>query len=387
MHVAATSMKIGINRLMVDPEFYLFNCSEDTESSEFLIVTEKLLEIAPFIDIRLQPHARGQFTIPTRELAELVRHSPTPRPQQHFIFHHAFVCSTLLARCLSQSEAFFSLKEPHIIRRLADLRRSEHQLAGKNSDLLFGPLLSTHLKLLAKNYSRGEKVVVKATNVANNLIPDISRQFPDCRLLYMFCSLEQFLVSNLKKTTETREKIPALFRITAGDFDFYQRYPVFRETAGLNFLQYCTLLWLASNHNFLRQAESLPSQQFATLSMQDFLAAPRDVLDCTSRLFGHDANGAELDSMTSDAIMRRHAKDPNLSYDNLTRERENAAIRLRYGKEIAQAIRWLQPFCAQDKIHAELDGYSVLSGLPSPDRALPGTAGLQSSAVRISSHN
>lgn len=91
--------------------------------------------------------------------------------------------------------------------------------------------------------------------------------------------------------------------------------------------------------------------------------------------------------MTSDTIMRRHAKDPNLSYDNLKRERENAAIRLRYGKEITQAIRWLQPFCDQDKMYSELDSHSILAGLPSPNRDLHGTPGLRNSAVRISSHN
>lgn len=388
MHVSATSMKVNINRLMVDPEFYIFNFSEDTESSEFLIVTEKALDIAPFIDIRLQPYARGQFSVSTRELAELVKHAPGPRPELHFILHHAFVCSTLLARCLSQSETFFSLKEPHVIRRLADFRRSMKGLSPASGGMPFSQLLRTHLGLLAKNYSKGEKVVVKATNVANNLLPDLAAASAGSRFLYLFSSLEQFLVSNLKKAADTREKIPSLFRLTASDGDFYSCYPDFLKAENLSFLQHCALLWLASNHNVLNMARNLPPHQWATLPMQVFLESPRDAVSGVSRFFGHTATGMELDTMTSANLLSRHAKDPNLAYDHSTRERENAAIRLRFGQEISGTCRWLKPFCDPDTLYERLENQALTSTPPSVSHPVSvSRLSPQTGIVKISSHN
>ena len=387
MHVSASSMKVNINRLMVDPEFYLFDCSKNTEHSEFLIITEQLLELAPFIDSRLAPFARGQFSVSTRELAELVRHSPLPRPAQHFIFHHAFVCSTLLARCLSQSRAFFSLKEPHILRKLADLRRSKHHWSNGEPGSDWGRLLKTHLGLLSKNYSRGDTVIVKATNVANNLMPDILTDAPESKLVYMFCSLEEFLVSNLKKAEDTRQKIPALFHLTAADANFFSAYPAFRTAEERDFLEYCALLWLASNHNFLMQAEAAPPGRVCTLAMNAFLESPREVLSATSRFFGFNANASELDSMTANAVMQRHAKDPNLVYNKGSRERENAAIRLRFGKEISQTALWLARHCNPEDIYSRLEQLSLLAARNNHQAPTNMPGGLERPPVRISSRS
>ena len=354
MLLDASSMKVSIYRLMVDPEFYLFNYAENSKTSEFLIINEDLLEIAPFVDSRLEPYARGRFTIPTRELDDLVANMPRARPRQYYIFHHAFVCSTLLARCLAQSEAFFALKEPQIVRRLADMARIK-QASGEIRDAQgWGRFLNTHLQLLAKNYKSGRSVVVKASNLANILMPEILKHTRDSKLIYMYGPLEPFLISNLKKLTETQEKIPSLLNLIARDGDFRRRYPALADASGFSFLQQCAVLWLASNDNFLAQAASLYPSRVRTLNMVDFLVRPREALSRASGFLDHEATEDELGQMSGDAVMKRHAKDPNLPYDATDRERENAGVLKEHGPTIAAACRWLESQADVPDISARL---------------------------------
>jgi len=359
MHVAANSMKVSIYQLMVDPEFYVFNYAENSRTSEFLIINEEMLALAPFVDNRLEPLARGQFTIETTQLDELVSHSPQVRPRENFIFHHAFVCSTLMARCLAQSDAFFSLKEPQIIRRLADLRRSGANGGNTGSSGEWERLFRTHLQLLAKNYARGESVVIKASNVANNLVPDVLNHTRESKILYMYCPLEQFLVSNLKKPDETRNKIPALLRLFARDGNFFGLHPGFRDIDALGFLQMCALLWLISNRNFLQSV--LPGQRHRvrSLNVNHFLDSPRESLASVNRFFDHEAGEADLDRMTDKAVLGRHAKDPRKLFDAATRRKENEDVMHQQGASIARAVNWLDKAFGTREIYRELEAISV----------------------------
>ena len=361
MQVSANSMKVSIYRLLVDPEFYLYNYAEQNETSEFLIVNEELLEVAPFIDNRLEPYARGQFSIATRQLSEFVHNQPDPRRRQHYIFHHAFVCSTLLARCLAQSDSFFSLKEPQIIRRLSDLKYAGFQAQHVSDSNAWSELLNTHLGLLAKHYTHGKDTVIKASNVANNLMPDILEQQPLSRSVYMYCSLEEFLVSNLKKTPETQDKIPSLLQRVANYGDFFQAVPGLRSGSPRSFLQNCALLWLASNYNFLQCSEADTQQRLRTLDMADFTTSPRATLLQVCRFFEHNPSAEELDAMTSDKVMKCHSKDPRQVYDESIRRKENAAIRQQFASGIEQALEWIEPFVTSLQVDQALAQRSLIA--------------------------
>jgi hypothetical protein len=129
MFVKTRDFKITVPALLFDPSLLVFDFAPQNELTKFLVVQESLLEQSPFIDIRFEPLAQAQFWVNARELFALEGLHDIPRPQPAFIFHHAFVCSTLLARCLNQIDAFFSLKEPWILRRMADHKRAGGDMA------------------------------------------------------------------------------------------------------------------------------------------------------------------------------------------------------------------------------------------------------------------
>ena len=353
MDVAVSSMKVSVYRLMVDPEFYLYNYAPNDDTSQFLIVEEQQLEAAPFIDSRFEPLARGRFHISTRQLAELDRNLPKPRPRQYYIFHHAFVCSTLLARCLALSNGFFSLKEPHILRCLADIKAGNQPPYSTAGQAGWGRFVNTQLRLLAKEYSHGDRVVVKATNLANNLITDVLA-FTDARLIYMHGSLSDFMISNLKKPAATRVKIRDLLLRMAAYGDLLQRFPQFRDIDAMNFLQHCALLWLVSNDHLLAQLKPDARDRVRAVHQDEFLSATRETLERASRWFGHAPTPKELERMTAPGTLDRHAKDPNQPYDRSMREAENAAVRKEHAAALDRTAEWVRPAAEQLSLEARL---------------------------------
>ena len=205
MLVQTREFKVTVPSLLFDPAILVFDFAANGEFTKFLVVDELMLDRSPFVDIRFEPLAKAQFWVNTAELFALETRHDVARPQPAFIFHHAFVCSTLLARCLNQVEAFFSLKEPWILRRLADYKRASGRLAA-------GPrwreFFRNYVRLLCRDFSTGRTPVIKATNVANNLLADVLGYMPDSPILYLYSDLESFLISNLKKPDDTRQKIP-----------------------------------------------------------------------------------------------------------------------------------------------------------------------------------
>jgi hypothetical protein len=342
MKIPASDFEITVPSLLFDPEVYLFDFSGTR--SKFLIVPENLQAESPFIDIRFEPFAQAQFSVATKSLFALEDQHNNERPKINFIFHHAFVCSTLLARCLNQSSAFFSLKEPWIFRRLADFKRNQ---AESISQTQWQQMFLKNTSLLAKNYHTGNSIVVKATNVANNLLEDVLTKLPDSNCLYLYSDLQSFLVSNLKKTSETQKKIPSLFHGFCQDSDFLQRFTQFQDVSDLSFLQICGLIWLINIYNFRYVVENTRAESVRTLDMSALLTDTTQAVAEVSSYFGHRPIDAEKALMTQPDLMNTNAKAPGESFNSDMKQKQTDEILYRYGSEIKQIIDWIDPMIQQ----------------------------------------
>lgn len=344
MLVQTREFKVTPPSLLFDPTFFPFDFTTNGEFTKFLVVDEATLELAPFIDIRFEPLAKAQFWVDSAELFTLESRHDVPRARPAFIFHHAFVCSTLLAKCLGCSDAFFSLKEPWTLRRLADLKRAHGSLAASPQ---WHDTVRNHVRLMCRNFVTGRMPLIKATNVANNLLPEVLQGMPGSPVLYLHSGLESFLVSNLKKTADTQRKIPALANGFLGDCDFLQKHPELADTSRLGFLQVCALVWLVSLYNLRECMTKFPDARIRTLDVEAFLGDPSRSLDQVSRHFGHAPEPADLQRMVDSRIMRTNAKDPSAPYGKEQRQSEMDQIRSRHGRELQDAMSWLEPWASQ----------------------------------------
>ena len=340
MLIKTKDFQVTAPALLFDPEFYIFDFVPENDATRFLVVDENNLKLAPFVDIRFAPLAQGQFSVPSKELFALEKMHNIKRPQSVFIFHHAFVCSTLMARCLNQIDAFFSIKEPWILRRLSDYKR---MLGSKLPADRWREMFVCYLGLLAKNYHTGTTPVMKVTNVANNLIPDVLKYLPGQKILYLYSDLESFLISNLKKPPETQKKMPGLAAAFLSDGDFAKRFPGFSDVRRLSFLQVCALTWLVNLYNFRQSTESISPTNVRTLDMKDFLADMGGSLQGLSRFFGHSATPIEITRMLDPEVTQTDAKHQNLSYGRQTKQAEVEQVMRKNSVEIEKTKRWIKP--------------------------------------------
>ena len=344
MFVSTREFKVTVPALLFDPALFVFDFATDNRLTKFLVVEELMLERSPFIDIRFEPLAKAHFWVDTAELFALEARHDIPRPQPVFIFHHAFVCSTLLARCLGQTDAFFSLKEPWILRRLADHKRANGNLASSSQ---WRVMFCTYLSLLCRNFSTGRKPIIKATNVANNLLVDVLRFMPACQILYLYSDLESFLVSNLKKGRDTQEKIPALAKTILGDSDFQQKFPDMRDPSRFTFLQVCALTWLVNLYNLTDVLKQHAGAQAKTLDLKDFLGDLPGSLNLVSRYFGHLPDPEDERRMVGAQVMQTNAKDQSKPYSIEQRQIEMNQIKSRHYLELNDAIAWIDPMARE----------------------------------------
>lgn len=344
MFVRTRDCQVTVPALLFDPEFLVFDFLPDRGLTKFLVASEEILDQSPFIDIRFEPLAQAQFWVSTAELLALESRRDVPRPSPVFIFHHAFVCSTLLARCLGRSDAFFSLKEPWILRRLADVKRAR---SSATSGTAWRGLLCGYVSLLCRNFRTGRVPVIKATNVANNLLEDLLAFMPGQRVLYLYSDLEGFLISVLRKSDDTKQKMPALAQSFLQDGDFVQRFPGLGAPAQMAPLQASALVWLVSLYNFQRIASRHERTALRTLDARDFMRDPPGTLAHVGRFFGHVPDAGEIMRMTDRAVLGANAKDPAQPYSPGQRQIDMDATASRHCRELADVRAWIEPLAAE----------------------------------------
>jgi hypothetical protein len=354
MYSSARDFEVSVHSLLFQPEFYLFDFDQRAGLTRFLVLREQMLEQAPFIDIRVERVAQANFRVSTAELMSLEGQHDIERPQVNYIFHHSFVCSTLLARCLNQVEAFFSLKEPWILRRLADTKRTMPPTEAR-----WREMFQKYNALLSKDYSAGRSTLIKATNVANNLIVDVISFMPASRILYLWSDLRSFLVSNLKKTAETQQKMPGLYNAFSRDSDFSKRFGQFADVSGTSLLRVCALIWVASLYNLQRILKRHPDAAVTTLEMDALLTEPRIALQKTSEFFGHTPSQEELGLMTHKEIMQRNAKDPRQQYGDAIRREEAQKVDAANRAQIDAVIEWINPVIVDLDLVEFMRGHAV----------------------------
>lgn len=344
MLIKTSDFQITAQALLFEPEYYLFDFVPDQDATRFLVVQEKMLAAAPFVDIRFEPLAQAQFTVSSKELYALEKMHNIQRPRPAFIFHHAFVCSTLLARCLNQIDAFFSLKEPWILRRLSDFKRHQGQSLTRNQ---WREMFRCNLNLLARNYTNGRTPVLKVTNVANNLISDVLNYLPGHKILYLYSDLKSFLISNLKKPQETQVKMPGLATSFLADGDFARRFPQYCQINQLSFLQVCAVIWLVNLYNFRSSVEKFSTSSVKTLNMSAFLDDMGGSLSQLSNFFGHQATTGEIENMLDPQVTQTDAKHQDVAYGRAAKRAETDQIMARYDKQIKEVQGWIEPLITQ----------------------------------------
>ncbi|MDR0183027.1 hypothetical protein [Lysobacter arvi] len=286
-----------------------------------------VLERSTFLDTRLDAALASVEPVPAGRFATL-----PPQPSPAWLFHTSFCGSTLLARAAHLPPYHVALKEPLVLRRLGDARHSGWAIDG---------LCEPAVRLLSRPWTPDGRVLVKATHAALNIASDLLRATPHSRAVLLTSTLDDFLVSNIKKTPETQAKVPALAERALSAGTLHQRLPA-QALQPPDLLCAVALQWAAQRDllgALVRDfGERVRALDFATLAED-----PEETVVACARWWGWSSPQEALRTRARE-VAHRNAKAMSVEYSARQRAEEARMIQQRFGAELARARDWAERF-------------------------------------------
>jgi hypothetical protein len=246
------------------------------------------------------------------------------------LFHTSFCASTLLSRALHAPPFAVALKEPFVLRRLSDARKSGWSLDG---------LLAPAVKLLARPWHDRGAVVIKPTHVALNLARDLLVATPASRAVILTSPLDDFLISNLKKDPESQAKIPILVERALKATSLQPRLaPAALQLPDL--VCAAGLQWAAQRELVLDLVEAIGADRIRVMDAPELLAdVPGAVARCAAWL--QLATPSEELAGRARVEAGRNAKQLEAPYGAERRAAEARLVVDHYRELLANARAWL----------------------------------------------
>lgn len=200
----------------------------------------------------------------------------------------------------------------------------------------YSALFKLIMTLLARPHRDGEKVIVKATNSANNLLEDIVHA--KSAALLMYASLEDFLISVLKKGEPCKSFIRTQYNIFTLDPGALANIPA-RKAMTLTDLQVASLVW---RHQLEMFGFYHKNQAISTLQDSRFLSDKRSGLALAVETLGLSHTSETIQAITEGDVFRRDVKFQDLSQSHEARVEAAQDIRGRYADDLQATLAWAQ---------------------------------------------
>ena len=315
-----------VNELQ-DPRFFLADLDLVRGIGHFSRLSEQILEEATFADNRLPIDWSRTVHVPMAGIGQDILPAPCPA----WLWHTSFCGSTLLSRILHVPRVVTSLREPLALRRLADARHS--------GALSRASMLMPSIALLARPWAPDARVLLKPTHAALNIAIDAMDLTPGARAVVMTSSLPDFLVSHLKKTSETLAKVPDLAGRALSAGQLHRRL----APEALNppdILSAVALQW-AAQRELIHQLHQRMSDRVRII---DWEYAQADLVRTAFFVAGWlDLNIPERTLRANiDLFSGRHAKAPTRDYGPRQRKEEARILSAQHSGEIGKAIAWAE---------------------------------------------
>ena len=342
-----------IQAIAADPSWLPYRVRDGGRVLKFVHLPRAALGALSFIDNRAQiPRWKAvaenacRAELPVADIANCATIASSDSCQ--FIFHSGFCCSTLMARALDVEGVSCVLRDP---RSLTDLGEMKPESSLPDDQKL---ALKVLLDLMQRPRLPGEKTVIKPVNLANPLIEHMMDVQPASRALLMYASLPAFLMAIARGRRWSWTRNLAVFYRKHLEFET----PQTRDLLYLTDLQMAAFLWLQHQSQFARLVRDLPGR-VATLRADTFLAEPDRAIAAAAALFDLELTEVDAAAIAAGPLFQRHSKRPEESFDRLTRQRDEMMVKLAYGAEMDQAIKWAEEVASQASVPMQLQASLV----------------------------
>ena len=310
------------------------------------LLAEADYRAASFLDQRLLTDRIGREWMAWDALPDLDASAPAP----HVIFHIGQVGSTLVSRLLAEASDVLPLREPMLLRALAQVAERVDRPESVWSPELYRERLAQTVGWLGRGFAPGQRAMVKASSVITAIADDLTGAGGPT--LFLYAPLPRYIETILAgeaSTAETLAQAPArIARLAAllPDFPFalWQLPPVTR----------IAMSWLCEMATAQR---TLPRTDPRHLwaDFEDVLADPAAALAAQCGHFGLSVDAARIDAALAGPVMRQYSKAPEHGYSPDLRRELQAQAAAENAPAIAEAIAWVEALAAR---------YTSLGDLP-----------------------
>lgn len=296
------------------------------------------LRDASFLDDRvLNPTMRGAWIGLGRifQAAQAI----TPRLPLHFIFHTGHVGSTLVSRLLDETRTVLPLREPAVLRQLAETFDTAGRTDSPISEGDLGSLTALLLRLWARGDATSQTVVLKATSSAGRIAAQLLAASAGSRAIYLNLRAEQYiaaLVAGQSALSDLRGHGPERFRRLQA-YGVADMPPLHQHSKG----ELAAASWLAET---LSQGKAIDAHGERVVAV-DFDALLEDVTGHMGRIVGHFGLAHEpafLANVAASPALTRYAKAPEHAYSPALRRQILSEARKIHAEEISKGLAWLE---------------------------------------------
>jgi len=284
----------------------------------FVRMAEADYAAASFLDGRIRPRHPVVEVLPFDQVAIAAAELPE---RCDYIFHIGHVGSTLLSRLLGTQPPLLSLREPEVLRSLAQIPDNT-------------PYTGTFLKLLSRTFRPEQRALIKATSFVSEIAGQLMARPSHAKAIGIFVSPPIYLATilagqNSRKEAQIyfRSRHERLARRAGGELP-----PVLSEGEAI------ALGW-ACEMSALAQARS---DRMLWMEFDHLLEHPKTALAAAFRHLNVDVPDGNVAAVATGPDMQRYSKAPEYPYDAQLRHAILDTAKREHAVQIKRGLAWLE---------------------------------------------
>ena len=297
-------------------------------------MSEAAYRQASFLDQRLfAPDLQRQVV----SWADVASVPLPPLAKPHYIFHVGHVGSTLISRLLGELDGVLALREPAILRQLAEVRvnkPAEIHWTGEEQDRR----LDAVEHWLSRVFHDDQRVMIKASSFVSPLARPLLAAGGTA--LFLFASLERYLQTILAGDA-SKQEAAALADIRLLRLAQHCGEPLAAKDM-LSLAQTAALGWLCEMVTLADAESQCAEARIAWLDFDDFLKNPVEQFQAIADHFQRELSADNARALVSGPIMTRYSKAPEYEYSpSLRAELLTEAAQI-HADDIRQTLLWVE---------------------------------------------
>jgi hypothetical protein len=313
----------------------LFPHLADLAKDQVLLSTmsETAFRQASFLDQRiLTPELQRQIV----SWPDIPALPPSSLAKPHYIFHVGHVGSTLVSRLLGELDDILALREPAILRQLADVQVNQPEDIGWSGEELAFRLGQVE-SWLSRVFHPNQRVLIKASSFVSPLATGLLAD--EGTALFLFASLARYLPTILAGEA-SKQEAAALADLRLLRLAQHCGEPLAgKET--LSLAQTAALGWLCEMVTLCKTERHCPEAKIAWMDFDDFLRQPGAKLQTAAEQFGQKLSAEDSQFLVSSPIMSRYSKAPEYDYSASLRAELLAEAAQIHADDIRQTLLWV----------------------------------------------